>query len=112
MRLDGKVALVTGAGSGMGAAISRRFVAEGASVALVDLDLDAARGVAAEQAQCAAIQADVADSASVDRAFSAASDQLGDIDFVVHAAGLDDRKIKAEIAESGGTASDFTMRMS
>ena len=47
-RFDGRVAIVTGGASGIGAATSRRLAAEGAQVAVCDVNLDGARGVAAE----------------------------------------------------------------
>ena len=46
MKMDGKIAVVTGAASGIGAALTRRFAAEGAKVVVADLNLDAARAVA------------------------------------------------------------------
>jgi 3-oxoacyl-[acyl-carrier protein] reductase len=112
MRLAGKVALVTGAGSGMGAATARLFGAEGARVALVDLDHEAARSVAAGVAGALALKADVGSSAEVDAAFAAAADALGPIDVLVHAAGIDDRKTKAEVAAGAGSPRSFTMEMS
>ena len=48
MRLQGKVAAVTGAASGFGAGIARRFAAEGAQVALLDINGEGAREIAAE----------------------------------------------------------------
>lgn len=60
MRLDGKIAIVTGAGSGFGEAIARRFAAEGAKVVVVDLRVDAAERVAGEIGHAAfAVKADV-----------------------------------------------------
>ena len=62
MRLQGKIALVTGAGSGYGAAMARRFAAEGARVVCVDINRDAAASVAATLPGGAgiAVQCDVA----------------------------------------------------
>ena len=66
MRLDGKIALVTGAGSGFGAGIAQRFAAEGARVACVDIDGAAAERVAAEiGGNALAITADVGLAADV-----------------------------------------------
>jgi len=112
MRLDGKVALITGAGSGMGAAIARRFGAEGASVAAVDLNVEAARATSAELRHSVALRADVGESAQVDEAFSRAVATLGPIDIVVHAAGVDDLKTKAEIAARPPGPTTFAMDMS
>jgi 3-oxoacyl-[acyl-carrier protein] reductase len=66
MRLEGKTAVITGAGSGFGAETARRFVAEGARVACVDINRDAAEGVARELGNAAiAARCDVADGSSV-----------------------------------------------
>jgi 3-hydroxybutyrate dehydrogenase len=67
VRLEGKIAAVTGGGSGMGKAISQAYAREGARVIVADLNLDAARGVA-EQISAAGgeaipVQTDVRDQA-------------------------------------------------
>lgn len=64
MRLQGKTAIVTGGGSGFGAGIVRKFAAEGASVIVADINLDAAQAIAAEVSGIAA-QVDVSDGTSV-----------------------------------------------
>ena len=61
MRLDGKTAIVTGAGSGFGEGMAKRFAEEGANVVVADLNGDAANRVAEEiGAQAVALQVDVA----------------------------------------------------
>ena len=81
MRLQGKVAVVTGAGSGFGAGIARFFAAEGGRVVLADIIGDSAEAVAAEidQAGGAAVglAADVTDRAQVKTMISAALDTYG-----------------------------------
>jgi 2-hydroxycyclohexanecarboxyl-CoA dehydrogenase len=88
MRLQGKVAFVTGGASGIGAATARRLAAEGASVAIGDLNEQGAKDVAGELDGfgCAL---DVADASSTRSAVSAAVDALGDIDVLVNNAGTD-----------------------
>ena len=76
MKLNGTTALVTGAGSGLGAATARHFAEQGAKVAVLDLSETAAKAVASEIGGVAVI-ADVRDEASVDRAFDAAIGTLG-----------------------------------
>jgi 2-hydroxycyclohexanecarboxyl-CoA dehydrogenase len=88
MRLEGRTVLVTGGASGIGAATARRLSAEGARVAVGDLDVDRAQAVAAE-IDGAATALDVADTASVARAVAAATDALGPIDVLVNNAGTD-----------------------
>lgn len=72
-RLDGKVAVVTGGGSGIGAAIARRLAAQGASVCILDLDAKAAEMVVGEicgeGGAASAHACDVSDAASVEAAF-------------------------------------------
>ena len=84
MRLEGKTALVTGGGSGIGAAISRRLAAEGAQVAVTDINVESAREVAAEISGDA-YELDVRSTESI----KSAVDQVGDIDILVNNAGTD-----------------------
>jgi D-threitol dehydrogenase (NAD+) len=87
--LDGKVALVTGGASGIGAAIVDTFVAKGARVAVVDLDGDAAAKKAAEHGGLASgYGCDVTDPSAVDAAVEAVLAEYGRIDILVNSAGV------------------------
>ena len=88
MRLEGRTALVTGGAGGIGAATARRLAAEGARVAVGDLDLDAARAVAGD-IDGLATALDVTDTASIGRAVAAVTDALGPVDLLVNNAGTD-----------------------
>ena len=86
-----RIALVTGAGSGIGKAIAHRVAAEGACVIVADLDLDAARQVADELGGpdvAVAVQADVSDEDAVADALAAGVLAFGGVDLVVNNAGL------------------------
>jgi 2-hydroxycyclohexanecarboxyl-CoA dehydrogenase len=88
MRLDGKTAFVTGGASGIGASTARRLAAEGARVAIGDLNEEGAREVAGEL-DGFACALDVTDTSSVRAGITAAVDELGDIDVLVNNAGTD-----------------------
>jgi NAD(P)-dependent dehydrogenase (short-subunit alcohol dehydrogenase family) len=90
-RFDARVALVTGAASGIGAATARRLAREGARVALVDRDGDGAAAIARELgAPALALACDVASSAAVSEAVRAAEAALGPIDVLANVAGIGD----------------------
>ncbi|MDX8349255.1 SDR family oxidoreductase [Cognatiyoonia sp. IB215446] len=86
MRLEGKKAIVTGAGSGFGAGIARRFAAVGAQVYVADIDGAAAQTIA-DEIGAVAITCDVADGASVS-AMAAEVLKRGPLDILVNNAGV------------------------
>ena len=92
-RFDGKTAIVTGGGGGIGGATCRRLAAEGAKVAVFDMNLEAAEKVAADirasGGQAAAFVCNITDRAQVDAAVAAAEAQLGPIAVLVNNAGWD-----------------------
>src|SRR4051794_1507859 len=83
MRLDGSIALVTGGASGIGAATARRLAAEGAQVAVADLNLEGARELAGE-IDGYAVEMDVADHTSVRRGVAGAVEHFGAPDILVN----------------------------
>jgi 2-hydroxycyclohexanecarboxyl-CoA dehydrogenase len=92
-RFEKHTVIVTGGGGGIGGATCRRFAQEGASVAVFDLNLDAAEKVAAgirsDGGRAQAFRCDITDRASVDAAVVATEKDLGPIDVMVNNAGWD-----------------------
>jgi 3-oxoacyl-[acyl-carrier protein] reductase len=91
-RLEGKTALVTGAGRGLGAAIAARLAAEGAGVAVNDVDADAARHtvqcIVAAGARAHAVPGSIADPVQVEQVFQSTIGEFGGIDILVNNAGI------------------------
>jgi meso-butanediol dehydrogenase / (S,S)-butanediol dehydrogenase / diacetyl reductase len=93
MRFEGKVAIVTGAASGIGLATAKRFGSEGASVVIADLDQDksetaAKETIAAGAPDAVGVACDVADETAVMAAVEHALSKFGHIDVIVNNAGL------------------------
>jgi len=92
VRLKGKVALITGAGSGIGRAIATLFAEEGARVIVNDVNEKAARetveALGAARSGARAIQADVADSGEVKAMFAEVEREFGSLDVLVNNAGI------------------------
>ena len=87
MRLDGRVAAVTGGGSGIGRAICLRLAAEGARVAVLDLEAKGAQDTVEAVGGGLALVADVSDSGAVEEAIAEVERRLGPLDILVNNAG-------------------------
>jgi 3alpha(or 20beta)-hydroxysteroid dehydrogenase len=88
-RLNGKIAIITGASQGMGTAHARAFVAEGAKVVLTDLNAEAGEALAAELGEAAIfVKHDVADAAGWARVVAAGEARFGPINVLVNNAGI------------------------
>ena len=83
------IAVVTGAGSGIGKAITLAFAEQGTTVVAADLDLDAAKRTAEQNAAIVPMSVDVADRVTVDALRDAVNAEVGIADILVNAAGWD-----------------------
>jgi NAD(P)-dependent dehydrogenase (short-subunit alcohol dehydrogenase family) len=101
-RLDGEVAAVTGAGSGIGAAIAQGLARVGARVALLDINADGAAAIgdaiARAGGEAQSWPLDVADADAVDRSFAEVAQRWGRIDVLVNSAGIALRKSAVALA--------------
>ena len=92
-RLETKVAIVTGAGGGIGSAICRRFAAEGAAVVCVDINRQTVEATATNVAEAGgratALAADVAEEATAETAVATAREEFGGLDILVNNAVYD-----------------------
>ena len=89
MRLEGKIAIVTGAASGFGQGIAAKFVAEGAKVIVADRDGEGAARTAAKLGHAAlGVRADVTRAGDVKAMVEAAASRFGGLDIVVNNAGM------------------------
>ncbi len=101
MRLDGKTALITGAARGIGLAFARGFIAEGAQVALADINADAVAAAAKSLGPMAhAVQMDVTGQASIDAGIASAIAKMGKLDILINNAALFDACPIADITRA------------
>lgn len=100
-RLEGKSALITGAARGIGRAFAEAYVGEGATVAIGDINLEAAEKTAAEIGPSAyAVKLDVTDLNSIDQAIKAVEARAGGLDILVNNAALFDLAPIVEISKA------------
>jgi NAD(P)-dependent dehydrogenase (short-subunit alcohol dehydrogenase family) len=102
-RLDGKIAVITGAGGGMGREAALLFSAEGARVCVADVDREAAERAAEEASDAIAVGVDVADERSVRAMYATTAERYGGIDILYNNAGISPAD-DASILETGSDA--------
>jgi NAD(P)-dependent dehydrogenase (short-subunit alcohol dehydrogenase family) len=100
-RLTGSSALITGSARGIGRGFAERYIAEGAAVAIADINLEAAQATAAELGDRAyAVHLDVTDQASIDTAMAAVVDKAGKLDILINNAALFDAAETVDITRA------------
>ncbi|WP_341223990.1 L-iditol 2-dehydrogenase [Loktanella salsilacus] len=101
MRLAGKSALITGSARGIGRGFAEAYLAEGATVAIADINMEAAQATAAELGDGAyAVQLDVSDQASIDGAIAAVVAKSGKLDILINNAALFDAAQTVDITRA------------
>ncbi|MDZ4135699.1 MAG: L-iditol 2-dehydrogenase [Paracoccaceae bacterium] len=101
MRLQGKSALITGSARGIGRAFAERYIAEGATVAIADINLAAAQATAAAiGAGAYALHLDVTDQASIDASVAGVEARTGHLDILINNAALFDLAPISEITRA------------
>ncbi len=99
MKLTGKVAVVTGAASGMGKEIAKLFAKEGAKVVAADIDLDSLQAVVDEISKnggiALAVRGNIAKQADVENVIDTAVKEYGDLDILINNAGIMDNFVSA-----------------
>ncbi|MER8849259.1 MULTISPECIES: L-iditol 2-dehydrogenase [Mesorhizobium] len=101
MRLQGKSALITGSARGIGRAFAEAYVREGATVAIADINLEAAQKTAAAIGDNAyPVKLDVTDQASIDAAVKAVEDKAGGLDILINNAALFDLAPIVEVSRA------------
>lgn len=101
MRLQGKSALITGSARGIGRAFAEAYVREGATVAIADINLEAAEKTASEIGKAAyAVRLDVTDQASIEAAVKAVETRTGGLDILINNAALFDLAPIVEISRA------------
>ena len=104
MKFEGKVAVVTGAAGGIGAAVVRKFASEGAKVAIFDLNIDRAGSLAAEViengGEAIAVKVDVSNAAEVENAFYQVVKLFEKVDILINNAGITRDNLLFKMTES------------
>jgi NAD(P)-dependent dehydrogenase (short-subunit alcohol dehydrogenase family) len=101
MRLAGKSALITGSARGIGRGFAEAYLAEDATVAIADINMEAAQATAAELGDGAyAVQLDVSDQASIDAAIAAVVAKSGKLDILINNAALFDAAQTVDITRA------------
>ena len=100
VRLEGKSALITGAARGIGRAFAEAYVREGATVAIGDINLEAAEKTAGDRPAAYAVHLDVTDLASIEMAVKAVETRAGGLDILINNAALFDLQPIVEITKA------------